>query len=559
MANALGRIRNGIAKFVQTGEQPLPTYRSGMSLNVHEVRSYYNPSRMEMSELVPSFSQPVWGPEISSVGAYSREGYTSRTFDKPLVNFKTQAIALSTDEDVQLAINGLSSQITGGAHYWKGKEDFMINYLEQFSKDLNFDTFDTMLVKELLWYGNSFWKPRMGIRNIRRFDDLMQIPIGSAVRIWWDRQRIPYKYEFRGAEYQGYHNPEDIIHFTWNPVNASAFGTGFAISMLSAREFEWLVPGGSETRKLPSMLDRKLSTYFTMMLTEKRYVNHIIYNAIDADEPQRAALTAQLAHLDVGEDIVTGTEVKPIEIGQQARAFNPTQFTEVTQSPIFKALNDFRGKQGQESSHQFANAETSKVLSEIGLAAFPLHVTRQLIDKLFKPWYESNPIYDPYYGGGYVPMPWDICEFELNFGQVEKQDIPIEHQIKLIESAIDRGAVNDLIEMRKLYDDAGLGLTKEMTDQIEQQYNPDNVMPQDFGMPQPTFDIGGNIPMTPQFDNQVMGTPPNSNPIYDDMSQNIRSGLIPEKFEPQPSNTSQDFNIGRMYEKMMKELEALTK
>ena len=34
-----------------------------------------------ITELSPGMSQPVWGPDLSTVGAYSREGYTSKTFD----------------------------------------------------------------------------------------------------------------------------------------------------------------------------------------------------------------------------------------------------------------------------------------------------------------------------------------------------------------------------------------------------------------------------------------------------------------------------------------------
>jgi len=63
-------------------------------------------SLMEMS---PGLSQPVWGPEISTVGSYSREGYTSRTFDTPAVPFRTQKTGLQLDEDTQLAVNHLSS------------------------------------------------------------------------------------------------------------------------------------------------------------------------------------------------------------------------------------------------------------------------------------------------------------------------------------------------------------------------------------------------------------------------------------------------------------------
>ena len=190
-----------------------------------------------LSEMVPGLSQPVWGPEISTVGAYSREGYTSKSFDSPAIRFSTQETALQFDEDVQLAVNDLSSKVTGGKHYIKGINQSFIEYMEDFTHNLHFDTFDTTLVKELLWYGNSVWKPRMGIANVRSFHDLMHIPISSFQRIWWDRQRVPYKYEFRGAEYQGYHNPDEVLHFKWNPVNASVFGTGFGVSATSPRNF----------------------------------------------------------------------------------------------------------------------------------------------------------------------------------------------------------------------------------------------------------------------------------------------------------------------------------
>ena len=92
-----------------------------------------------LSEMVPGLSQPVWGPEISTVGAYSREGYTSRTFDTPQISFKIQTTALQLDEDVQLAINDLASKVTGGQHYIKGNTESFIEYMEDFTKNLHFD------------------------------------------------------------------------------------------------------------------------------------------------------------------------------------------------------------------------------------------------------------------------------------------------------------------------------------------------------------------------------------------------------------------------------------
>ena len=152
------RIRNGLAKLLST-EQSTRALHPVNSMNLNTMRNTMNSSLL--SEMVPGLSQPVWGPEISTVGAYSREGYTSKSFDAPAIRFSTQETALQFDEDVQLAVNDLSSKVTGGKHYIKGLNQSFIEYMEDFTKNLHFDTFDTTLVKELLWYGNSFWKPRM--------------------------------------------------------------------------------------------------------------------------------------------------------------------------------------------------------------------------------------------------------------------------------------------------------------------------------------------------------------------------------------------------------------
>ena len=115
----------------------------GPSLQLQDVRS--------MLEAAPGLSQPVWGPEISTVGAYSREGYTSKTFDSPAISFRAQASALQIDEDVQLSVNHLASKITGGSHYVKAANDELIEYFEDFTRRLQFDIFDTEAVKN--YYG----------------------------------------------------------------------------------------------------------------------------------------------------------------------------------------------------------------------------------------------------------------------------------------------------------------------------------------------------------------------------------------------------------------------
>lgn len=544
-------IRSNIAKFIQPSSYTPPPNKNLPSLSLQSLKHQMS---IPISELSPGMSQPVWGPELSTVGAYSREGYTSKTFDTPAILFSTQALPLQIDEDVQLVINRLSSQVTGGEHYIKTATQELTEYLENFSHDIEFDTFDTILIKELLWYGNSVWKPRMGIANVRSMDDLMHIPISSFARIWWDRQRQPYKYEFRGTEYQGYHNPGEIIHFKWNPVDASAFGTGFGVAATSERIFDMVISGDDVQQvTLPSMLNRKYAIEFIMQMASQRYVTRNVYTAPGASEDERNQLQSFVDQLQIGQDLVAGTKLDIQELGTNTRTFNPQEFIETVSSPIMKALNDFSGKQGSETSHSFANAETAKEESESGLSAFTISVKTQIAKKLFKPWYEANPYLGDMYLDGLIPIDWKEVKFDLNFGTIEKKDIPVEELIKLIDSyqqnPILMQNTKPLIEMYKM---AGVPINDDVAQNINNMYNdpegtaalenldnkPDENLPQS--------DIGGGE-VEPQFNNQTMGSPPMDDPIYDDMMTDVRGdGMIPSDYFQ--SDVSQDFEYGRNYE-----------
>ena len=546
------RLRNGLAKVLTTEPQPR-RFEGGNKINLNHMRNTLNSSLL--SEMVGGLSQPVWGPEISTVGAYSREGYTSRTFDTPAVNFRTQAVALQFDEDVQLALNDLSSKVTGGEHYMDGVSEGFKEYMEDFTKGMHFDTFDTILAKELLWYGNSVWKPRMGIANVHSHKDLMHIPISSFVRIWWDRQRVAYKYEFRGAEYQGYHNPGEILHFKWNPVDASLFGTGFGVSVTSERNFT-MITSATDTADvvLPSMLERKYTTQFNMQMAEQRYISRNVWIADGASADQRATLQASIENATVGKDIIAGTNVEVKELGSQGRNFNAEQFSEITQAPLFKALNDFRGKQAGETDSAYANAERASLLDELGLTAFPISMRDQLDELLFAPWYEYNPYYDETYHLGMIPLPWHLSAFELHFGKVDKKDISVEDMIKLIDLYIKTPIPKDPKQIVKLFEKAGLPVDDDYLVGIENMYNDptgsmalsgiDSPTPANQNY-LPTADIGGG----PVFNNQVMGSPPNDNPIYDSMARDIRGDgnpFVPTNYRR--SNQSQYWNYGRDYE-----------
>jgi len=548
---SLRSLRNNVAKIIQP-----PSYTPNVTKNIPSLslQSLKHHMSTPITELSPGMSQPVWGPELSTVGGYSREGYTSKTFDTPAIPFRTQAAALQVDEDVQLVINRLASQVTGGEHYIKTATQELTEYLEEFSHNIDFDTFDTILIKELLWYGNSTWKPRMGIQNVRSFEDLMHIPISSFVRVWWDRQRQPYKYEFRGAEYQGYHNPGEIIHFNWNPVDASVFGTGFGVSATSQRVFDMVISGDDvQTVTLPSMLDRKYAVEFIMQMATQRYVTRNVYVAPGASEDERNQLQSFVEQLQIGQDLVAGTQLDVKELGTNTRSFNPTEFTETVNSPIMKALNDFSGKQGSENSHTFANAETAKEESDGGLSAFTINAKTQLAKKLFRPWYEANPFMGMMYLDGLIPVEWKDVKFDLNFGTIEKKDIPIEQRIKLMEMYFALPIPKNPKTIMKMFEQAGLPINDDDFEMVDQQMNDPtgaaalgNVGDDNSTENLPQSDIGGGE-VEPQFNNQVMSAPPMDDPIYNDMMKDVRGDdIIPTDYHQ--SDVSQDFDTGRYYE-----------
>jgi len=111
MVSLGSRISNGwntILTAMQTNSpQPRSLNSINNSMNVNKIQYALG------GQPDGGFSQPVWGSEISTVGQYSREGYTSKTIDRPVVPFSVQVEAFIKDEDIQLAINHLSSQITG--------------------------------------------------------------------------------------------------------------------------------------------------------------------------------------------------------------------------------------------------------------------------------------------------------------------------------------------------------------------------------------------------------------------------------------------------------------
>lgn len=414
--------------------------------------------------------QPFW---FSNIGGnhFPREGFTYTPFDLPVIPFDQQMQSYLDDEDATMAINFLAAKTTGASYFWKAKSDTLMRYVDDFCHKINLDLMAWQIAKELLAFGNSFWKLRVPIMQVRSFDDFLQIPIDSAARIWWTPDRIPQWYEFRGAHYNGYFMPEEILHFTWNRTNGQVFGFG-AMAQLTNRVtyFEDTV-NGPVMKVRESYMDIKHGLQNVIYKTSKRYLPRNVWGAAQATNSERDNMRSALTTLQDSEDIIHGIKGMTVqELGNQTRAFDPAAYMDMYQSGIFKAVGTSKGRiDGQSSGPTYANGEQSAILDDIGLSHFPIQLKQQLIDLIIRPWYETQPIGDPSLDGGLgLFIPWSKGQFELSFGKATKNDLkPAE--IKLwADSLLAAGSITP-DGYRKMAEAAGVTVPEESIEALQQE------------------------------------------------------------------------------------------
>ena len=158
-------------------------------------------------------------------------------------------------------------------------------------------------------------------------------------------------------------------------------------------------------------------------------------------------------------------------------------------------------------------------------------------------------------------MTWkefDTLKFEIEFGKVEKKDIPVQDQIKLLELYMNSPLPKDPVVLNNLFIQAGLGITKDMDKQLEQMFSPEQLMmnqmmalPPDMGGQdqnpqgnQPQVDNGGGE-VPDNWDNQNVGSPPMDEVIFSDMMQNVRPDM---QNNYKRSGQNQDYGTGRNYQ-----------
>lgn len=435
--------------------------------------------------------QPFW---FSNIGAnhFPREGFTYRPFDVPKITFNEQVKGYFDDEDARMGVDFLAAKSTGGDHYFKAKTNFLSKYVESWTSDINLNWLNWQIAKELLAYGNCFVRCRVPIWKAKKPEDFQILPIESMVRIWWSPDRRPLWYEFRGAEYNGYFRPGEIMHFTWNQTNGQLFGFGIMAQLTNRVTYLEDTPDGSIVKERESYLDIKHGLQNVSYKVMKRYLPRLIINAEKSSLEEREAIREEMRILHDSEDIVHGIKgLKLDEIGTDTRPIDPQTFMDLFQSSIFKAVQTSKGRiAGQSEGPSYANGEESAILDEVGLSQFPIQLKFMIQEMIVKPWYEFNRIADPKLYDGLIAIPWRAGNFEMMFGKQSKKDLEPEQIAQWVQLLLSRNQLSDQ-ELRKIAEHVGV---PELASDIDGEMNNDQLglNGTDVGMENPTNDMKSN-------------------------------------------------------------------
>jgi hypothetical protein len=400
--------------------------------------------------------QPFW---FSNIGGnhFPREGFTYRPFDTPVVVMKEQLKGYFDDEDARMGVDFLAAKTTGGDHYFTAKTKFLAEYVESWTKEINLNGLIWNIAKELLAFGNCFVRCRVPIWQAKRPEDFQILPIESMVRIWWTPDRRPLWYEFRGAEYNGYFRPGEVLHFSWNNTNAQIFGFGIMGQLTNRVSYLEDTPDGPIVKERESYLDIKHGLQNVSYKVMKRYLPRLVIDASKAGEDTRDAIREEMRVLHDSEDIVHGiTGLKTTEIGTQTRPVDPQAFMDLFQSSIFKAVQTSKGRiAGQSEGPSYANGEESAILDEVGMSQFPIQLRFMVETMIVKPWYESHRIVDDNIFNGLIAVPWKAGHFELNFGKQSKKDLEPEQVAQWVQILQSSGQIAPE-EIRKIAEYVGV-------------------------------------------------------------------------------------------------------
>ena len=370
----------------------------------------------------------------------------NRVYGEPkAVTFSDVMTAYTRDPSCKAFVDFLADQAVGMGFYTTVNEEYehaeeAKQAVDEFNEKVNLDGLLQIGAREIVASGNSFWLKT----EPEQLENLKVLPLtgfDNPKAVVRDQYGEVTGYNYAYGDVKKSFAPEKIIHFRWNPVNFSAFGTGVLQVLLAELSFdgerrmsflemkariEKIMPeifekyaGPDELWVFAGASDKKLAEYQKLIKSKPKAGAKFVYNKAEADiktvavDP-RARYEAYVDHI-----------LNQVYLGGQTplpKLFTTPGFTE-------------------------ASANAAIEIAERKVISLQRFIKRTVEKEIFTPILEQVKL-DPKKA---------VCR--LNWGMPEKPDV--EALLPMLANiAKDRPDIISAKEFRKILVDMGLALEK---------------------------------------------------------------------------------------------------
>jgi len=260
-----------------------------LSVVLRKIKEFYGKLQKDEGVLLPAWQQ-----------AYGETRITS---------FSEVITAYTRDPSCKAFVDFLADQAVGAGFYTTVNMEYAQaeqakQIVDEFNEAVNLDELLQIGAREIVAAGNSFW---LKIEP-ERLENLKILPLtgfDNPRAVMRDRHGEVVGYNYSYGNVKTSFPPEKIIHFKWNPVDFSAFGTGVLQVLLTELAFngdkrmsflemkariEKIMPEIFEKYAGPDELwifagasDEKLAEYQRLIKSKPKAGARFVYNKAEAD------------------------------------------------------------------------------------------------------------------------------------------------------------------------------------------------------------------------------------------------------------------------------------
>jgi len=248
---------------------------------------------------------------ISSVGSSGSllPAYQTVYGETKTVTFSDIITAYTRDPSCKAFVDFLADQAVGMGFYTTVNEEYekaeeAKQVVDDFNETVNLDSLLQIGAREIVASGNSFWL-KTEPENIQNLKVLPLTGFDNPKAVARNQYGEVTGYNYSFGDVKKKFSPEKIIHFRWNPVNFSAFGTGVLQVLLAELAFdgekrmsflemkariEKIMPeifekyaGPDELWVFAGASDKKLAEYQKLIKSKPKAGAKFVYNKAEAD------------------------------------------------------------------------------------------------------------------------------------------------------------------------------------------------------------------------------------------------------------------------------------